>query len=340
MKLINAYSTLREPPAPDFPHRMKGKRDVADPELASHLDRFADHLASRSGDGLTQTVSNVIRHVRRVNHQYCFTIDEKDIERCSEWAVKANAIFFTKQGSVCDPWLKILVPADGDTQDTEARLPFPEDARQRKARTESELERLGIHVPESLPPVVSEHEVNLRDGREAAIRSQGLWVVALRAESLVSADEIPVTEIRKDFPIGADNLTDSEEAFLQSASPTEQDLVNFSWRYEALFLLQWALGLYNELPFPSAICRVPAVARCAIYHNNTEAVESATLRSTPEILDSLDLHYRLHWAVRQARLDKRKLSNVENGVVAERHYALNWLVRFENRDWDCMDTPT
>lgn len=28
------------------------------------------------------------------------------------------------------------------------------------------------------------------------------------------------------------------------------------------------------------------------------------------------------------------------GVVAERHHALNWLVRFMDADWDDVDTPT
>ncbi|HDS1213045.1 TPA: DUF4272 domain-containing protein [Shewanella algae] len=32
--------------------------------------------------------------------------------------------------------------------------------------------------------------------------------------------------------------------------------------------------------------------------------------------------------------------DIDRGVVLERHYALNWLIGFENSDWDEVDTPT
>ena len=67
----------------------------------------------------------------------------------------------------------------------------------------------------------------------------------------------------------------------------------------------------------------------------------AVLRPASDILDALDLHYRLHWAVRQARLDNKPVpGGIEGGVVYERHYALNWLVRFEDAEWDAVETPT
>ena len=65
------------------------------------------------------------------------------------------------------------------------------------------------------------------------------------------------------------------------------------------------------------------------------------MRSVMEILDALDLHYRQHWATRQALLKKYPApAGLNDGVLQERHHALNWLVRFEDRDWDEVDTPT
>jgi len=69
-------------------------------------------------------------------------------------------------------------------------------------------------------------------------------------------------------------------------------------------------------------------------------IDEGRPRPAGEILDALDLHYRLHWAVRQARLDKREPAGLDGGVILERHHALNWLVRFEESDWDDVDTPT
>ena len=68
---------------------------------------------------------------------------------------------------------------------------------------------------------------------------------------------------------------------------------------------------------------------------------SATLRPAAEVLDVLDLTYRLHWAARRARADRRgPPAGVSPGVVLERHYALRWLVRSDESDWDEVQTPT
>jgi Domain of unknown function (DUF4272) len=55
---------------------------------------------------------------------------------------------------------------------------------------------------------------------------------------------------------------------------------------------------------------------------------------------ALDLHLRLHWAVREARRSKAAPDQLEAGVISERHHALNWLVRFGESPWDEVQTPT
>jgi hypothetical protein len=76
-------------------------------------------------------------------------------------------------------------------------------------------------------------------------------------------------------------------------------------------------------------------------HGGEAVVRSARLRGAGEILDALDLCYRLHWATTEARVKQTEPpAGLEPGVVAERHHALNWLVRFQDADWDDVDTPT
>ncbi len=66
-----------------------------------------------------------------------------------------------------------------------------------------------------------------------------------------------------------------------------------------------------------------------------------TERPAAEILDALDLHFRLHWAARQASVEQKSPpTDLEPGVVVERRHALNWLVCFQDADWDGVDTPT
>jgi hypothetical protein len=136
-------------------------------------------------------------------------------------------------------------------------------------------------------------------------------------------------------------LTPNESSFLNTAAPEQQQIVNFGWRHEALFLLQWTLGLASDLPHPSRICDVSAVGRTMVDTSEEDVLARAALRPTAAVLDALDLHFRLHWAVRQARLDGNGgMEGLDPGVVQERHHALNWLVRFEDTDWDDVDTPT
>ena len=108
--------------------------------------------------------------------------------------------------------------------------------------------------------------------------------------------------------------------------------------------LQWPGGYPGEhFPVPKREGRVIAFGRLlhSLGHRTNELVAGAALRSTSEILDALDLHFRLHWAARQAGLDKEDPpAELDSGVISERHYALNWLVCFEDADWDDVDTPT
>jgi hypothetical protein len=130
-------------------------------------------------------------------------------------------------------------------------------------------------------------------------------------------------------------------ALIDQEAPAQRDVVLFAWRYEGVFLLEWALGLTADLPFPERICDVPKTVQALIATWPDDLLKRAKLREPALILDALDLHYRLHWYVRQARLDgKEPPPGLDGGVIQERHHALNWLVRFEDRDWDDVDTPS
>jgi hypothetical protein len=106
-------------------------------------------------------------------------------------------------------------------------------------------------------------------------------------------------------------------------------------------VLLWALGQLTDLPPPTAICDVPALARIMLGRDAESFIADAALRPTGTVLDALDMHYRLHWAIRQSRQDRKPVGiDLDASVVQERHVALNWLVRFADADWDSVDTPT
>jgi hypothetical protein len=339
--LINAYCTHRNPPALRFPHVLNNQRGLDDPELARHLEGFIGYVLSRGDQQMTRIKYHVMRHIQRVRRQVSVTVEIQHLDVFEEWALEANAICFLPDGSIRDPYGRLLIDSDGGDQEEAAEVPYPEDAQMRKARSEQKLQRLGVQVLKSLPPVIGEVEVFLREPAEAARRALALFVTALRAESLAAGSEIPVSEMRERLPLAFAALSPKETAFLRAAAPDEKEVAAFGWRYEALLALQWALGLAAHLPDPTRTCDVSALARVMVERPDEELVQSAGLRHTSVILDALDFHFRLHWAVRQAKLDSRRVpGGLDPGVVLERHYALNWLTRFEEADWDDVDTPT
>lgn len=340
MVLINAYGTVRELPPLNFAHTLIGQRDRSDPELAEHLNGFLGYVQQAGGE-MTQTLYHVLRHIQRVQQHLSLEVEEDDLGGFEAWSRAANAISFLPDGTVRDAQgLRLVDPETGEPE-TEAKVPFPEDARKRRDRQTQWLVNNKVRVPDTLPPVIGDCEVVFRPAAEVAQRVLALFLVAVRAESLATEDPIPVDELRSKSPFGFAALSPAEKQFLNTRAPAQQDIVNFAWRYEALFLLEWALGLVKEMPFPSKICDVPLTARLAMESNSAECVQAAQLRPAAQILDVLDLHFRIHWAVTDARLNNVPApAKLDGGVVQERHQALNWLVQFEDKDWDDVDTPT
>ena len=335
--LVNAYCTTRELPPLDFPHSLTSLRDLNDAELPEHLDGFAGYVASR-GEVMTQNRYHVIRHVLRVQHHLSLQVEPEHMDDFAGWASRANAVVFLPDGTIRDPAGAVLVYPTDVEPDGDAQVPFPQDAHARKAASMERLEALEIEVAPSLPPVLGVGEVELRQPIDVARRAFGLCVVANRAESLNHGAPLPLETLREQAPQGFLALSPRETAFLAAAAPDPQEVVQSVWRYEALFLLQWALGLTDELPLPTEICDVPALHERM---RTSELSSAPSLRSADEILTALDFHVRLHWAVRQARLDEKDPpGNLSPGVVLERHYALNWLIRFEDAEWDEVDVPT
>ena len=338
--LINAYCTTLAPPPPRFAHTLLGRRDLADPALKPHLDGFLGYVQSRGDGQMTQLRYHVLRHIQRVQTHLSLSLPEHELPAYEAWAREANAISFLPDGALRDPQGRLLIDAAGDSE-AGAQVPYPREAAERKARSDALLAARGIRVPASLPPLVGETELRLRAPLAAAGRALGLMVVAVRAESLNAGSPLSPEQLRERCAPGFDHLTPAELAFMAQAAPEQQAIVQFAWRYEALALLQWALGWVDELPFPSEICDVPRTVRAVLEHDPQALLREARLRSPGEILDALDLHYRLHWAVREAQVQNTGVPpGLEGGVILERHYALNWLVRFEESEWDEVDTPT
>jgi hypothetical protein len=135
----------------------------------------------------------------------------------------------------------------------------------------------------------------------------------------------------------------TEKAFLEVAESTPREEIQHSWGAEAVYVLGWALGLVPTLQPPAAqastgdiLDQIPAPG---------ESVKSflsrATLRSAAELLCAAeDLLNANSWcrAAKDSNRPERHGYDIE--VAQERHRAANWLVCYENAEWDEVATDT
>ena len=211
------------------------------------------------------------------------------------------------------------------------------EAIQRKIRSEAILGTESVPINKHLPVIETEKEAKRRTKEEVAYRALALLVVAVKGEGL----EQPVVEkLIKDYGLKS-YLSPKEQAFIKSAAPSQQDRIQFTWRYEAAWTLLWALGYVEKLEKPSSICDVPRAVGFMRGRSSKQFIADAKLRPLAEILDQSDRINRYHWAVVDARVNGRKTpAGLEPGVTLERHYTLNWLIGYMDQEWDEISTDT
>jgi hypothetical protein len=229
--------------------------------------------------------------------------------------------------------------------------------RQRVRLAQSQVQLDARNVPQLESTTLytqDDEETELRDPQEAARRALCLWSVIQYGEEAPREEALAVIE---EFNLW-DDLSAEERAFLENEDPPADERGPFVWRLEALWPILWALGEVDEMGWPSGFCDVPRLADLVRSRlEDGDFVDAARLRPKSEILDAADLVMRQHWAVRDAFMNERQIpsdfdwtSGAEpmyvpgcpaTGVIAERHRALNWLIRFaDTDDWDGVDTPT
>jgi hypothetical protein len=128
-----------------------------------------------------------------------------------------------------------------------------------------------------------------------------------------------------------------ETRLLNANTYTEQEKVNATWLVECMQALGWCLGLVNLDPFAGCDDNL-ASHFPRPFTDPLDFIANAKLRPFPELYQQADLHYRLHWLARDARLNGYD-SPVKEGVIQERRKAIDWVVGVE-ADWDEMPMDT
>ena len=342
--LVNAYATVRELPPLDFPHAFNSGRDLSDPELHPHLQGFTGYVMARGDGQMTGARYHLWRHIQRVHNQVSFAVLEAALPAVEAWARSANAVLFLPDGSVRAPDMAVLMTADG-AFGSDAQLPYPPDALARRGRTLERLNGADPQPPVGMPPALGEAEVALRSASEVARRALALVRVAARAAEIASEGAAAIPEASGIEASASDGFTLTERSFLEADVPDDQLVAETAWRFEAANVLLWALDAEGaDIARADARADPDTLLRAALaLAADGPTPAAARLRPAAEILDALDLAWRQHWIVRQARQKGFVPDGIDPDVIGERHYALNWLTGFHNdpgTDWDDTDTPT
>lgn len=215
----------------------------------------------------------------------------------------------------------------------------PKTAEQRKKETEKLLRSLDIPYIDHLPLVEEENEAKIRTAQEIAERI--LVLVYLAYISEVPEEKENVIDFLK-LHLLWNKVSPDEKELFEKDELTDQEAVNVSWRSEAVWLLLWTINKVDKLDLPIEQVDIPDIlSRLPEFLTDpSEFIETSIVRTTTEILDLSDLTYRLHWATRNADLNKHTMpANLSLSIVMERHYAINWITYYAD-EWDEITTDT
>lgn len=126
-------------------------------------------------------------------------------------------------------------------------------------------------------------------------------------------------------------------------SSLRKEVIDYSWRAEAFYVLGWALGLEPDLQPPTdqalsgnILEQIPAPGESV-----ATFVNEVMLRPASEIQNAAEDLYNAHSRCRAVELQNRtERHGYDIEVAQERHRAINWLVCYQGADWDDVATDT
>ncbi|NUU79883.1 DUF4272 domain-containing protein [Paenibacillus xylanilyticus] len=284
-------------------------------------------------------------------------ISEEFFEELLTLAQGLDAVIFWGGGSLLNAQGQLLLDVNGESEVEDYKVtahtsflddvrPHSESGARRKEKSESILAKQGIPFNVHLPARAGDEHTMIRSAEEVAQRAVALCIAALKGECLGAGESAEdtaalVQEVIDKYD-AASFFSPVEKRFIAQHGAEQQDVISFSWGYEAYHVMLWALGYVEELGAPVDLCNVgQAVGYLQQKDTFEDFLAEASLRSKSEILDAADLIYRYNWVCVDSRVnDQAPPAGLNGGVAYERHRALNWLICYLDQEWDDVRTDT
>ncbi|MBR1863788.1 MAG: DUF4272 domain-containing protein [Ruminococcus sp.] len=219
------------------------------------------------------------------------------------------------------------------------------DPQTRKQGSMERLKKMGVAVNSFLPQVEDSTQVKLRDADTVCKKAAAtLLIIQLACDTANGEYE----ESMKVIPgildeYGVRDSLNAKERRLLTGDHTEQDAIDISWTYEVYWSLLWAMGMIEdrELTEVSGICDCEKAIKLLTMEGGYEGFRSrCRMRDVEEVLDMVDLFYRMDWAAVEHRLrPETPIGSMEPQVVNERRRGLEWLVS-DKEDWNDIPLDT
>lgn len=327
--------------------------------IEMHTAGMADYFA-RTETILTDIKEKVLQQIRMFNcvTGIVFETDDNNertryiINTLFDLANEVNAFLLYPDMHIYNSKGKLVFSKEGESE-LEDFMPVvntdmfaPEEQTEadirRRERSIAILEEQKIPYIRHLPCEISESKARIKSREEMVQRAATLFAVAVYSEVMLS--ENPDLQEARSYFNKMDEIygihqwmTSAETNYILNPEASEQERIQFVWRYENCAVLLWAAGIVEELPYPSEISDVPVIAAIFWQHKSIEDLLSeGSARSDGELLDAADLSLRYDWACINARIHQQETpGNLDGGIVMERHYTFNWITGAgDNAGWD------
>lgn len=236
-------------------------------------------------------------------------------------------------GKLTNPKSKYVTP--GLEEKSKPKPPPNDETEQseRRCKIETRLKGEGVPLNPDIPPVPPANSLRFKDPGEVAERVTALTLVAMKASGM----DHDVMQAIVDERDAWEYFTPSERAFMDTPSPSEEQMTQFSHGFESAWALIWALRLVRE---PLTTPRSPCIPEKVIeIVRDTPDLAAMRLRTPGRLAEKLEMFQHYNWAIQQAQEQGKRPPAQLNSVVAqERFRAMSWLTcQQDNEDWIELD---
>ncbi|MEO0416262.1 MAG: DUF4272 domain-containing protein [Verrucomicrobiota bacterium] len=308
--------------------------------VMEHISGFQGYIWKCAEGKMTAPLFALMQRLYLV-HQFIGTVSEPEVtpeigDFVASITKKNHCLKFigdTVFGSDFDP---IIGPDTGYVDGAE--MSYWPDSIERRKENRASLAMIGIKIPETLNLNASIQETILRSPSEVGLRAVVLYYTAYTAVP----NGMPKPQVREYLQSLDEWVSPAEKTFLASSDSDQQTTLDMAWRFEALWALLWALNVHDDLGMGNEPHDVAEMDRLIEEFGGAQAlIDAKEVRCIEEILEEADMVRCKNWACRDARGEESgPPAGLHPGVVAEQHHALNWLIRFEESEWDDVDTPS